>query len=59
MMMTRTTAIAALCAFAAGTPCAAAGYPDHPLRLILPFPTGGPTDIVARTFGQRLGEALG
>jgi tripartite-type tricarboxylate transporter receptor subunit TctC len=41
-------------AYAAGT-----AYPDHPLRLILPFPTGGPTDIVARTFGQRLGEALG
>jgi tripartite-type tricarboxylate transporter receptor subunit TctC len=37
----------------------AAGYPDHPLRLILPFPTGGPTDIVARAFGQKLGEALG
>ena len=32
---------------------------DFPLRLILPFPTGGPTDIVARTFGQKLGEALG
>ena len=44
----------------AGTAQAAgAVYPDHPLRLILPFPTGGPTDIVARAFGQKLGEALG
>ena len=54
--------LAALCAgAAAGTVQAAATapYPDHPLRLILPFPTGGPTDIVARTFGQKLGEALG
>ena len=44
----------------AGTAQAAgAVYPDHPLRLILPFPTGGPTDIVAHAFGQKLGEALG
>ncbi|MEI7682092.1 MAG: tripartite tricarboxylate transporter substrate binding protein [Betaproteobacteria bacterium] len=44
----------------AGTAQAAgAVYPDHPLRLILPFPTGGPTDIVARAFGQKLGEAPG
>jgi len=44
----------------AGTAQAAgAVYPDHPLRLILPFPTGGPTDIVASAFGQKLGEALG
>lgn len=35
------------------------GYPTRPIRLILPFPAGGPTDIVARTFGAKLGEALG
>ena len=54
--------LAALCAGAAADMAQAAAtapYPDHPLRLILPFPTGGPTDIVARTFGQKLGEALG
>ena len=34
-------------------------YPIRPIRLILPFPAGGPTDIVARTFGAKLGEALG
>jgi len=46
--------------FCAGSAQAAgAVYPDHPLRLILPFPTGRPTDIVARAFGQKLGEALG
>jgi len=38
---------------------AAAAYPDRPLRLILPFPPGGPSDIVARLFGQKLGETLG
>jgi tripartite-type tricarboxylate transporter receptor subunit TctC len=58
-MITRTTAIATLFAFAGSAQAAGAAYPDHPLRLILPFPTGGPTDIVARAFGQKLGEALG
>ena len=38
---------------------AAADYPSRPIRLILPFPAGGPSDIVARTFGAKLGEALG
>lgn len=38
---------------------AARAYPDRPLRLILPFPPGGPSDIVARLFGQKLGETLG
>jgi tripartite-type tricarboxylate transporter receptor subunit TctC len=52
--------VAALCVSAGVAQAAATTpYPDHPLRLILPFPTGGPTDIVARTFGQKLGEALG
>ncbi len=34
-------------------------YPDHPIRLMLPFPPSGPSDILARMFGQKLGEALG
>jgi tripartite-type tricarboxylate transporter receptor subunit TctC len=34
-------------------------YPSKPLKMILPFPAGGPTDIVARALGQGLGEALG
>ena len=38
---------------------AAESYPSRPIRFILPFPAGGPSDIVARLFGQKLGEALG
>ena len=38
---------------------AQAGFPNRPLRLVVPFPAGGPTDIVARPLAQLLGEALG
>jgi tripartite-type tricarboxylate transporter receptor subunit TctC len=37
----------------------AAGYPDHPVRIIVGYPPGGSTDILARHFGQYLSEKLG
>ncbi|MBB5693234.1 Bug family tripartite tricarboxylate transporter substrate binding protein [Muricoccus pecuniae] len=36
-----------------------AGWPDRPLRLVLPYTPGGGTDAVARALGARLGAALG
>src|ERR1700758_3341802 len=37
---------------------AAQNFPDHPIRLIVPFPAGGPNDIIARVIGQRMSELL-
>lgn len=38
---------------------AQATYPDKPIRLVLPFPPGGPTDLVARVLAQKVGEQMG
>ncbi|WP_244214834.1 tripartite tricarboxylate transporter substrate binding protein [Cupriavidus plantarum] len=34
-------------------------WPTKPIRMIVPYPPGGPTDIVARVVGQKLSERLG
>jgi tripartite-type tricarboxylate transporter receptor subunit TctC len=34
-------------------------WPLRPIRIVVPFAAGGPTDIVARVMGARMGELLG
>jgi tripartite-type tricarboxylate transporter receptor subunit TctC len=52
--------VLALAATAAAPGVAAEGaFPDHPARLVVPFPAGGPLDAVGRAIAQKLGEAWG
>jgi tripartite-type tricarboxylate transporter receptor subunit TctC len=55
----RRLAVALVLALAAGSPAMADDYPNHPIRLIVPFAAGGAADAVARIVGKRVGETLG
>jgi tripartite-type tricarboxylate transporter receptor subunit TctC len=53
-------ALALLAALATAIPTSAQdAYPSRPLKLILPFPPGGGTDILGRQIAEKLGERLG
>lgn len=54
-------AVSAMLSFAtlSGIALAQDKYPNKPIRLIVAFPPGGSTDIIARLVGQKLGERLG
>jgi tripartite-type tricarboxylate transporter receptor subunit TctC len=54
--MRRLLALGLLLAFCAP---AAAEYPDHPVRLIIPFPPGGSNDVVGRLVAKQLSVKLG
>ena len=51
--------IAALCAALFAGAASAQPYPTKLVRVIVPFPAGGPTDVMARIIGQKLSERLG
>ena len=44
---------------AALTSAEAQTYPSRPITMIIPFAAGGPTDVLGRLVGQRMGEVLG
>ncbi|MBG9386435.1 Bug family tripartite tricarboxylate transporter substrate binding protein [Caenimonas aquaedulcis] len=43
----------------AGPAAAQSSFPDQPIRLVIPFPSGGILDVMARMLGRRLATALG
>ena len=53
------TGITLLTAALAPLSALAQAYPNKPIRLIVPFPAGGATDILARALSQKLGEKIG
>jgi len=59
MIGVRVAAVALALAAALGAGPAASQYPARPIRLIVPAPPGGTTDLLGRVIGTRLGEALG
>ena len=63
-MKTLTRCLAFAAAFAAGTvmaqvPATGSIWPAKPIRMVIGFPPGGATDIVARTISQKFAEFLG
>ncbi len=53
------TALAVLASLASTTSLKAEEWPTRPLTMINPFAAGGPNDVLARLFAQRMGEILG
>jgi len=59
MTMLRATIVAAAAAAVFAAPVGAQTFPDHPIKLVVAYPPGGPNDTVTRVTTQGLGAALG
>jgi len=59
MRATRLLFLAAACALGINSAMAADAFPTKPIRIVVPFPPGGPADVLARTVGDRIAAALG
>ena len=57
--MFRTVRILAAIATALACATSASAYPDHPVKIIVPYPAGGTSDILARLVATRLEQRLG
>ena len=58
-MMKRALGIALAAILASAGGVAAQDYPSRPITMVIPFAAGGPTDVLGRIVGQRMGEILG
>ena len=50
--------LSAVSLFSASLPAAAA-YPERPIRIIVPFPPGGASDVIARMFADKFAQTWG
>jgi len=57
--LTAAFAVATAAVVAVAAPAAAGPWPDHAVTVVVPFPAGGSTDMVARAVAQKLNEKLG
>jgi tripartite-type tricarboxylate transporter receptor subunit TctC len=59
MKLSRRLLLSAIPAAAVGRFALAAGYPDKPIRLVVPFAPGGNADLTGRLFAEAMGKRLG
>jgi tripartite-type tricarboxylate transporter receptor subunit TctC len=52
-------AFSVICTLQLTAPVHAQNYPNRPIKVVVPFPAGGPTDGMARVISDRLGQVLG